>query len=115
MCVIPIFVETPHGREKSGTYLSQKAKRDGKTRKMAAELCSYRDLYLSCSSFLKMGYSKMESWAFELCENKKSFPAQGKFLGKHIRLFTSDLVELISAEVISNYAVVNLHKVFPRT
>ena len=57
----------------------------------------------------------MASWHFELCENTKSFQAHGKFFGKHIRLFTSDLVELTSAQVISNYEVSNLLKVFPRT
>ena len=62
-----------------------------------------------------MGYLKMVSWDFELFENTKSLPAQGKFLGQHIRLFTSDLVGLTSAEVILNYAVANLLKVFPRT
>lgn len=62
-----------------------------------------------------MGYLKMASWDFELFENTKSLPARGKFLGQHIRLFTSDLVGLTSAEVISNYAVASLLKVFPRT
>lgn len=99
------------------TLLSQKTKGDVKTRKMAAKLCSYRDLYLSCSSFLKLGYLKLAYWAFELCENTKSLSllAQGRFVGQHIRLFTNDLVENASAECISNYAVANLHKVVPTT
>ena len=57
----------------------------------------------------------MESWAFELCENTKSFSAQGKFVGQHIRMFASDLVELTCAEGLWNYAVANLRKVVPRT
>ena len=69
---------------------------------MEAKLRSYRDLYLSGSSFLKMGLLKMASWHFELRENTKSFQAHGKIFGKHIRLFRSNLVELTSAEVISN-------------
>lgn len=82
---------------------------------MLAALCNYRDLYFSCSSFQKMGYLKMVSWAFELYENMKSFLAQGKFLGQHIHLFMSNFVVLTSAEVMSTYAVANLHKVFSRT
>lgn len=82
---------------------------------MVAKLCSYRDLYLSCSSLLKLGYLKVVYWAFELCENTKSLPAQGKFVGQDIRPFTSDLVEQTSSEYISNYVIVNLHKVVPTT
>lgn len=75
----------------------------------------YEDSYLSCSSFVKIGYLKMESWAFDFCENTKSFSAQGKFVGQHIGMVASDLVELTSEEGLWNYAVPKLRKVVPRT
>lgn len=84
-------------------------------KKNGRQIVQFEDLYLSHSSFMKIRYLKMESWAFDFCENTKSFSAQGKFVGQHIRMFASDLVELTSTGGLWNYAVANLRKVVPRT